>query len=93
MNRYTFTITVERHDPVSEKRLDHLLSRVEDIFNSRDFDLYDSSWEKEEAEDSDPDDFTCPHCKGTGEGLTDRTRCKFCHGTGDLKLKEILERR
>lgn len=33
------------------------------------------------------DDDTCPHCNGSGEGMYDGTRCRFCKGTGTEKRK------
>lgn len=51
MHTYKFTITVEKEDPkLPTRRLDRLLSKVEDIFNSRDSGLYDSGWTHEDDE-------------------------------------------
>jgi DnaJ-class molecular chaperone len=81
----TFKVTIEDDGFVSDRRLEKFMTRIEDIFNSRDFDLYDSSWKRED--DSDDEENTpreCTNCKGTGLGLTDQTKCIICGGTGKL---------
>jgi len=32
--------------------------------------------------DEDDDDYVCPTCRGSGEGMYDGAACRKCHGTG-----------
>lgn len=35
-----------------------------------------------ETEDCEEDDYFCPHCSGTGEGMCEDTSCHYCKGRG-----------
>ena len=38
--------------------------------------------EYEDHEIDDDDDYICPSCNGSGEGMYDGSRCYKCKGTG-----------
>jgi DnaJ-class molecular chaperone len=33
----------------------------------------------------------CPTCDGSGEGMSDRTRCLRCHGRGEIPTEQERE--
>ena len=39
-------------------------------------------WSVEEDDECVDEDYSCPHCSGTGEGMYGDTSCPYCKGRG-----------